>query len=212
MITKMSTKPDIQGLSIGSQFVKRSFDFLLSLVGLIIFGWLMIVCAILAAVDTGQNGFFTQTRVGKDGKLFRVIKIRTMRNDVKITTSVTTTKDPRITKFGRFFRRYKLDELPQLINVIKGEMSFVGPRPDVPGFADQLMGDDQIVLTIRPGITGPATLHFRHEEQLLSQQADPERYNREVIYPKKVALNRQYIENYSLRQDIGYIMQTILGG
>lgn len=134
-----------------------------------------------------------------------------MKNLPGINTNVTTDKDPRITRLGRFFRKTKIDELPQLINVFLGQMSFVGPRPDVPGFADKLTGDDRIILTVRPGITGPATLKFRDEEKLLAAQSDPERYNREVIYPEKVRLNREYVENYSFWQDIKYIFQTILG-
>ena len=126
-----------------------------------------------------------------------------------IDTSVTTGADPRITCSGRFFRRTKIDELPQLINVLMGEMSFVGPRPDVPGFADSLQGDDRLILSVRPGITGPATLHFRDEEVLLAQQSDPERFNREVIYPEKVRLNRQYVENYRFIDDLKFIWQTI---
>jgi lipopolysaccharide/colanic/teichoic acid biosynthesis glycosyltransferase len=134
-----------------------------------------------------------------------------MRNVPGVTTTVTSARDPRITRLGRFFRRTKLDELPQLINVLLGQMSFVGPRPDVPGFADQLNGADRLILAIRPGITGPATLAFRDEEVLLAAQADPERYNREVIYPEKVRLNRIYIEQYNLRKDLTYLIQTVVG-
>jgi lipopolysaccharide/colanic/teichoic acid biosynthesis glycosyltransferase len=195
----------------GNRIAKRTFDFVLALLGLIFLGWLMLLAALLATIDTRQNGFFTQTRVGQDGRLFRTIKIRTMRNVVGVTTTVTSAGDPRITRLGRFFRRTKLDELPQLINVLLGQMSFVGPRPDVPGFADQLSGSDRVVLAIRPGITGPATLAFRHEEQILAAQVDPERYNREVIYPEKVRLNRAYIETYTLRKDLDYILQTVAG-
>jgi|694.fasta_scaffold53099_3 lipopolysaccharide/colanic/teichoic acid biosynthesis glycosyltransferase len=195
----------------GNRIAKRAFDIGLSLLGLLVFGWLMLLAALLATIDTRQNGFFTQTRVGQGGQLFRTIKIRTMRNVPGVTTTVTSARDPRITRLGRFFRRTKLDELPQLINVLLGQMSFVGPRPDVPGFADQLSGADRIILAIRPGITGPATLSFRHEEALLAAQADPERYNREVIYPEKVRLNRIYIEQYNLRKDLTYLIQTVVG-
>lgn len=195
----------------GNRIAKRTFDIVLAMLGLILCGWLMLIAALLATIDTRQNGFFTQTRVGQDGRLFRTIKIRTMRKVTGVTTTVTSACDPRITRLGRFFRRTKLDELPQLINVLLGQMSFVGPRPDVPGFADQLSGADRVILAIRPGITGPATLAFRHEEQLLAAQADPERYNREVIYPEKVRLNRVYVENYSLRKDLTYLMQTVIG-
>jgi lipopolysaccharide/colanic/teichoic acid biosynthesis glycosyltransferase len=195
----------------GNRIAKRAFDIGLSLLGLLVFGWLMLLAALLATIDTRQNGFFTQTRVGQGGQLFRTIKIRTMRNVPGVTTTVTSARDPRITRLGRFFRRTKLDELPQLINVLLGQMSFVGPRPDVPSFADQLSGADRIILAIRPGITGPATLSFRHEEALLAAQADPERYNREVIYPEKVRLNRIYIEQYNLRKDLTYLIQTVAG-
>ena len=173
--------------------------------------WLILIVYILATIDTRKSGFFIQERVGKDGKLFKVIKIRTMRDVPDVNTTVTRENDPRITRLGRFWRKTKIDELPQLINVLLGQMSFVGPRPDVPGFADQLTGPDRIILTVRPGITGPATLRFRNEEQLLAQQDDPEAYNRKVIWPEKVRLNREYVENYSFRQDIKYILQTLFG-
>lgn len=190
---------------------KRLFDLVAATVGLLLTGWLIALAYLLARLDTGESGFFRQTRVGKDGKLFQVIKIRTMRNDPTLHTTVTASNDPRITRLGHLFRRMKIDELPQLINVLRGEMSFVGPRPDVPGFADKLTGEDRIILTVRPGITGPATLKFRDEEELLAQQDDPEAYNRDVIYPEKVRLNRQYIEQYSFKQDLYYIWCTFTG-
>ncbi len=196
-------------MSTWDRLLKRTFDFVGALMGLILLWWLILIAFILASIDTRQNGFFIQQRVGKDGKLFRVIKIRTMRHLPDIDTTVTRENDPRITRLGRFWRKTKIDELPQLINVLLGQMSFVGPRPDVPGFADQLTGDDRIILTIRPGITGPATLKFRNEEALLANQEDPEAYNREVIWPEKVRLNREYIEHYSFWRDIQYIWQTI---
>ena len=199
------------GLSHKQRIIKRSLDIVLSSIGLFLLWWLILIAFILASIDTKQNGFFTQQRVGKDGKLFRVIKIRTMRYMPDIDTSVTQEDDPRITRLGRFWRKSKIDELPQLINVLLGHMSFVGPRPDVPGFADHLTGPDRIILSIRPGITGPATLYFRNEEKLLAAQADPEAYNREVIWPEKVRLNREYIENYSFWQDLRYIWKTIFG-
>ncbi|HLU36045.1 MAG TPA: sugar transferase [Thermomicrobiales bacterium] len=178
-------------------------------IGLVATSWIILPAYWIARMETGLSGFFVQERVGQHGKIFRVIKIRTMRPMDGIDTSVTTGADPRITCSGRFFRRTKIDELPQLINVLMGEMSFVGPRPDVPGFADSLQGDDRLILSVRPGITGPATLHFRDEEVLLAQQSDPERFNREVIYPEKVRLNRQYVENYRFIDDLKFIWQTI---
>jgi len=198
-------------MSARDRFIKRLFDLAGALIGLLLLWWLILIAFILATIDSRQNGFFMQQRVGKGGKLFKVIKIRTMRDLPDIDTTVTRENDPRITRLGRFWRKTKIDELPQLINVLLGQMSFVGPRPDVPGFADQLAGEDRIILTIRPGITGPATLKFRDEEKLLAQQNDPETYNREVIWPEKVRLNREYIENYSFWRDLHYIWQTIVG-
>lgn len=175
------------------------------------FWWLILLAALLARIDTGENGFFTQRRVGRYGKIFKVIKIRTMRTVSDIDTSVTTSNDSRITTIGHFFRKTKIDELPQLINVFVGDMSFVGPRPDVPGFADKLTGDDRVVLSVRPGITGPATLQFRNEEMLLAEVENPEQYNNKIIYPEKVRLNKDYINNYSILKDIRYILATLLG-
>lgn len=191
--------------------LKRSLDVCLALLGLVVAWWVILITFVLAAVDTRSNGFFVQERVGRHGKRFRVVKIKTMRPDTGITTTVTRSGDPRITPLGRFFRRTKLDELPQLWNVLWGDMSFVGPRPDVPGLADQLSGEDRAVLSLRPGITGPATLAYRDEEEILAAQGDPERYNQEVIYPDKVRLNLEYIRNWSLADDVRYIWQTVIG-
>jgi lipopolysaccharide/colanic/teichoic acid biosynthesis glycosyltransferase len=200
-----------KGLSLFHRCLKRTFDLLASAFGLILTGWIIVLAYIGASIDTGRGGFFGQERIGKGGEAFRVIKIRTMRDIPSIHTTVTASNDPRITPLGRFFRKTKIDELPQLINVFLGQMSFVGPRPDVPGFADKLMGEDRIILSVRPGITGPATLQYSKEEELLASQDDPEKYNNEVIFPDKVRLNRQYVENYSFCKDIKYIYQTILG-
>jgi lipopolysaccharide/colanic/teichoic acid biosynthesis glycosyltransferase len=199
------------GLSAGQRFLKRGFDIAVALGGLLVFGWLILLGWVLASIDTRSNGFFTQTRVGRHGKTFKVIKLRTMKIMPTVTTTVTTTGDPRITKLGALWRKTKIDELPQLINVLFGQMSLVGPRPDVPGYADRLTGSDRIVLTIRPGITGPASLKYRNEEELLAQQPNPERYNREVIFVDKVRINREYIEKYNFVNDLKYIWQTAFG-
>lgn len=188
---------------------KRAFDIIASLFGLILLGWLILLSWLIASIDTRENGFFRQIRIGKNGKPFYVIKIRTMKEIKGFSTTVTTDKDPRISSMGRIFRKIKLDELPQLWNVLIGKMSFVGPRPDVPGFADQLKEEDRIILTIRPGITGPASLQYRNEEQILALQDEPEVYNREVIWPKKVEINKYYINNYSFFLDIKYILNTL---
>lgn len=199
------------GLSPQQERLKRAFDLLVSTLGLLFFGWLILFSFVAATIDTGSNGFFRQIRIGRYGKPFRVFKLKTMRHSDDITTSVTTKNDPRITRLGRFFRRTKLDELPQLINVFLGQMSLVGPRPDVPGFADKLEGEDRLILTVRPGITGPATLKYRNEEELLAEQPDPETYNRDIIFVDKVRLNREYVQTYSFAKDIGYIVETVLG-
>lgn len=191
--------------------IKRLFDITASSLGLLILSWLILSAWLIATFDTRANGFFIQNRVGRYGKLFSIFKIRTMRIDVVYNTHVTQANDPRITRIGAFLRRTKIDELPQLWNVLLGDMSFVGPRPDVPGYADRLKGADrELLLSVRPGITGPATLAYRHEEQLLAQQADPQLYNDEVIYPDKVKINLDYIRHWRFRDDIVYIWKTIL--
>jgi len=123
--------------------------------------------------------------------------------------TITTKRDSRITPIGKIMRRYKLDELPQLFNVLIGDMSFVGPRPDVVGYADTLKEDDKIILSIRPGITGPATLKYANEEYILSKEMDPIKYNDEVIYPDKVNINKHYIYNYKFSKDVMYILWTL---
>lgn len=192
--------------------IKRMFDLIFSFIGLIITGPIIAVAWVLATLDTGRNGFFLQSRVGRFGKSFKIVKIRTMRTDSVLNTTVTTSTDRRITRVGRILRKTKIDELPQLINVLIGDMSFVGPRPDVAGFADVLEGDDRVVLSVRPGITGPAALAYRNEEEILSLQEDPELYNREVIFPEKVRINREYIRKYSFLNDIKYIFLTLFHG
>ncbi len=199
------------GLTPRQQLLKRCFDILVAVFLLLITGPIILLACAAASIDTGQSGFFSQTRIGRYGQPFKVIKIRTMRDLPTITTSVTRADDPRITKLGQFLRRSKIDELPQLFNVLRGDMSFVGPRPDVPGFADCLAGDERIVLSVRPGITGPATLKFRAEQELLARQAEPEVYNREVIYPEKVRLNCEYVQNYSFWIDLKVLFKTFRG-
>lgn len=191
---------------------KRLFDICLSLIGLLCSWWLILLAWLAASLDTRSNGLFIQKRVGKNGKLFSLVKIKTMRPGHELITSVTQSGDPRITPLGRFFRRTKIDELPQLWNVLLGDMSFVGPRPDVPGFADNLGDEKYLFLSIRPGITGPATLKYRNEEELLAAQDNPEGYNRDVIWPDKVKINLDYIRDWQLINDIKYIWWTMMGG
>lgn len=165
----------------------------------------------LSSIETRSNGLFMQERVGKNGRVFRVIKIKTMKKVEGVNTTVTSANDVRITKSGSFFRKTKIDELPQLWNVLIGQMSFVGPRPDVPGYADMLVGDDQVVLSIRPGITGPASLKYKDEEAVLAEQNAPKVYNDNVIWPDKVKINREYIKYYHFSKDLYYIWKTIVG-
>jgi lipopolysaccharide/colanic/teichoic acid biosynthesis glycosyltransferase len=200
-----------RGLTRQQRWQKRAFDVTVSFIGLILTSWIILLAWLAATLSTGYNGFFTQKRIGRHGKPFYVIKLRTMKVLQESGTTVTTENDPRITTVGKFLRKAKLDELPQLLNVLVGDMSLVGPRPDVPGYADKLEGDDRIILSVRPGITGPATLKYRNEEALLAAQKNPERYNREVIYPDKVKINREYVEKYSFAKDLTYILHTLTG-
>ncbi len=198
-------------LSLTQRFVKRSFDLVLSFSGIVLLWPVMVSAWAIASIETRSNGLFVQKRIGMRGKPFNVFKIKTMHSVEGIDTSVTTRDDRRITRSGAFFRRTKIDELPQLWNVLIGQMSFVGPRPDVPGFADRLEGEERIVLSVRPGITGPATLKYRDEEAILAAQSDPEAYNREVIWVDKVRINKEYIANWSLKNDIMLIIKTVTG-
>ncbi len=198
-------------LSTTDKFQKRMFDIVLSVIGICLTWWLMLLAWVIATIETKSNGLFIQERIGKKGKPFLVFKIKTMKLMEGLESTVTTINDSRITKSGAFFRNTKIDELPQLFNVLLGRMSFVGARPDVPGFADKLEGEDRVILELPPGITGPSSLKYKNEEELLSKQADPESYNREVIWPDKVAINKMYLENWSLKKDIAYIVKTIVG-
>jgi lipopolysaccharide/colanic/teichoic acid biosynthesis glycosyltransferase len=198
-------------LTASQKFQKRIFDIVLSVIGIILTWWVMLTAWIIASVETGSNGLFMQKRIGEKGKPFTVLKIKTMKPIKGMESTVTTENDRRITHSGALFRKLKIDELPQLFNVLFGTMSFVGPRPDVPGFADKLEEEEREILSLKPGITGPATIKYKNEEQLLAKQQDPERYNREVIWPDKVYINREYIKSWSLKKDMIYIIKTILG-
>ena len=191
--------------------LKHLFDKTASLIGLLLLWPVLLVVAILIRVKMpGGSVLFTQQRVGRHGKVFRIYKFRTMTVGHG-GSSVSVKGEARITPLGTHLRRWKLDELPELWNVLRGDMSFVGPRPDVPGYADQLQGDDRRMLELRPGITGPATLKYRNEEELLASVDDPIRYNDEVIFPDKVRLNLYYLDNYSFVKDLQMIACTVLG-
>ena len=205
--------------------LKRLFDILASLFGLLLIWWVYPIVAIIIKIKMpGGPAFFCQKRVGRNGNLFTCHKFRTM--TVKHGgSSVSVAGDSRITPLGAKLRHYKIDELPELWDVLIGNMSFVGPRPDVPGYADQLQGEDRVVLKLRPGITGPATLKYRLEDEMISayvaaRQAEGDardaqeiavEYNDTVIYPDKVRLNKYYYEHYSFWKDIEMILATVLG-
>ena len=158
----------------------------------------------------GGPALFMQKRVGKNGKLFTMYKFRSMTVSHN-GTSISIAGESRITPFGAILRKYKLDELPELWNVLIGDMSFVGPRPDVPGYADNLKGRDCEILLLRPGITGPASMKYRNEEEILAKVKNPIQYNNEVIFPDKVKINRYYLHHYSFFLDLKMIVYTVLG-
>lgn len=191
---------------------KIIFDKLFSILGLICLAPVMLVVSILIRIKMpGGPVIFKQQRVGQYGRLFTVFKFRSMNVAGEGRTSIASEEEDRITPLGKMLRRYKLDELPELWNVLKGDMSFVGPRPDVPGYADKLEGKDRDILKLKPGITGPASLKYRQEEYLLNSVTNPQEYNDKVIYPDKVRLNLYYLEHYSFFKDIEMIMCTVLG-
>ena len=195
-------------LSKKQQIIKRSFDIIASFFSIILCFFPILVLIMLASLSTKDFGLFTQQRVGRNAKLFRIFKIRTMKYSHD-ENFITLKDDLRLTAFGKFLRKYHLDELPQVFNVLKGDMSFVGPRPDVAGYADLLQGDNRIILSIRPGITGPATLKFRNEDVILSQQKDPKKYNDTIIWKEKVKINKEYILNWTFLGDLNFIFKTI---
>ncbi len=205
--------------------LKWIFDRLVALIGLcLLWPVLLVIVILIKNRMPGGPAIFTQKRVGKEGKLFTCHKFRSMDVDHHGST-ISVAGDSRITPLGSTLRHYKLDELPGLWDVLVGNMSFVGPRPDVPGYADKLEGDDRIVLKLRPGITGPATLKYRREDEMISEyvakrQAEGDsrpiqeiatEYNDTVIYPDKVRLNKYYYRNYSFFKDIEMIFATVLG-
>ncbi len=191
--------------------IKFLFDRIAALFGLILLSPVLLAVAVMIRIKMpGGPVIFSQKRVGKNGKLFTMYKFRSMTVSHS-GSSISVAGEKRITPLGAVLRKYKLDELPELWNVLKGDMSFVGPRPDVPGYADTLQGKDRDVLKLRPGITGPASLKYRNEEELLATVEDPQKYNDEVIFPDKVRINLYYLNNYSFIRDIQIILCTVLG-
>jgi putative sugar transferase len=192
-------------------FFKFLFDRVASLFGLIFLSPVLLVFGILIHVKMpGGPIIFRQKRVGQHGKLFTMYKFRSMTVGHS-GSSVSVKGESRITPLGAQLRKYKLDELPELWNVLIGDMSFVGPRPDVPGYADKLEGDDRRMLLLKPGITGPASLKYRNEEELLAEQENPQWYNDRILFPDKVKINIEYLDNWSFWNDIKIIVYTVLG-
>lgn len=179
--------------------LKTTFDIFFSLFLLLLLGWLIILVFILASIDTNSFGFFIQTRIGQYGKKFEIIKIKTIHP-----------KTESISKFGHFLRKSKIDELPQLLNILFNQMSFVGPRPDVEGYYDTLEGEHRRILELKPGLTSMASIKYSNEEELLSKQTNPLKYNDEVIFPDKIKMNLDYYYNRSFFVDLKIILKTIL--
>ncbi len=191
--------------------IKYIFDRIMALIGLICLSPVLLVTWILIHVKMPDGpAIFKQKRVGRNGKTFTMYKFRSM-SAHHGGSSVSVAGESRITPLGTKLRKYKIDELPELLNVLIGDMSFVGPRPDVPGYADNLEGENRNILKLRPGITGPASLKYRDEEELLAKQENPQEYNDKVIYPDKVRINLYYLSHYSFIMDIKMIVATVLG-
>ncbi|MFV8372634.1 sugar transferase [Flavobacterium sp. LB2P74] len=182
--------------------IKRFFDIVFSLFTLLLFFWVVLISWLLAIIDTQTNGIFIQERIGQYGKKFKIYKLRTL----QIPSS---SEEVLISKIGQLLRHYKLDELPQLFNVLKGDMSFVGPRPDVPGYYDLLKGESRKILELKPGLTSLASLKYAKEELLLEKQESPLVYNETIIFPDKVRLNLEYYYNQSFGGDILIILKTV---
>lgn len=178
--------------------LKRFMDIFFSLICIIICSPLFCLLFIFASFDTSSNGIFTQKRVGQYGRLFTIYKLRTIHKQTG-----------KISKIGSFFRKSKLDELPQLLNVLIGNMSIVGPRPDIPGYYDRLIGESRKILELKPGLTCEASLKYADEELLLSKQENPLQYNDEIIFPDKIKMNLEYYYKQSLTEDFKIIIKTI---
>tara|TARA_B100001057_G_scaffold168174_1_gene168915 strand:- start:510 stop:1097 length:588 start_codon:yes stop_codon:yes gene_type:complete len=189
--------------------IKRMFDIIFSFFGIILFIPIFFVVAIFIKLDSKGPIFFIQNRVGLNGKIFKIIKFRSMKSNSENSLTVTLQDDNRITRVGKKIRKYKIDEIPELINVLIGDMSFVGPRPDVPGYADLLKGKSRNILKLRPGITSRASIKYANEEQILMTKEDPIAYNNEVIFPDKVKMNLNYYQNNNIWIDIKIIFATL---
>ena len=198
-------------MKITNIIVKRIFDIIASFCGIIITGLFLVMIALIIKFTSPGPIFFKQSRVGKDGKLFKIFKFRTMVvNAERLGKQITIGKDDRITKVGHFIRNYKIDELPQLFNVLKGDMSLVGPRPEVPKYVELYTDQQRKVLNVRPGITDLASVRYRNENELLGKSENPEELYINTIMPDKLNLNLQYINRSNIFFDIYIIITTIV--
>ena len=178
--------------------LKRVFDVVCAVFALLFLGIFIFIFWIIASIDTKSNGFFVQERIGQFGQKFYIYKLKSVQNHTNI-----------ISKFGRFIRKNKIDELPQLINILIGNMSFVGPRPDVAGYYDKLQGSNRQLLNLKPGLTSLASIKYSNEEEILAQQPNPQQYNDEIIFVDKVKMNLEYLANQSFILDLKIIFKTI---
>jgi len=199
IITQQTLKKN-QFLTDTKKRIKRGFDVIFSIAALLFLGIIIILFIIISRIVFKESGLFLQERIGIKGQPFIIYKIKSI-SKKPINKKI-------VFRYSHFIRRTKLDELPQFYNVLIGDMSVVGPRPDIKGFADQLIGEDRIILTVKPGITGPATIYFKNEDQLLAHKKKPEQYNLEVIWPKKIEINKIYVSEYSFFKDLYYIYKT----
>jgi lipopolysaccharide/colanic/teichoic acid biosynthesis glycosyltransferase len=190
--------------------MKRLVDLILALVGLVLLSPLLALIAIAILVSDGSPVLYTQTRIGKGFAPFTMYKFRTMQIKNE-GPQITSQGDPRVTRVGQALRSVKLDELPQLINVAKGDMALVGPRPEVPQYVEHFRQDFAVILTVRPGITGAASLEFRNESEILDSADDPHQTYVEDVLPEKIAIERQYVANRSMATDLGILTATITG-
>lgn len=181
------------------KYWKIIFDLILAIILTVFLMPLLIILFIIASLDTSSNGIFFQKRIGQYGKDFVIFKFKTIHE-----------KNRNCSKIGRILRKFKLDELPQLVNILKGDMSFVGPRPDIEGYYDKLEGIDRKVLELKPGLTCKASIVYRNEESILKTQKDPLKYNDEVLFPHKVKMNLEYLEQLSFKNDIRILFSTLL--
>lgn len=177
--------------------LKRIFDIAFSIFGLLFLGIFIFFCWIICTIDTRSNGLFVQERIGQFGKLFKIYKLKSINDNSK-----------NISKFGIFIRKYKIDELPQLLNILKGNMSFVGPRPDIAGYYDKLDGDNRKILNLKPGLTSTAAIKYANEDEILQNQKDAQQYNDLIIFPDKVKMNLEYYYNQSFLLDLQIIIKT----